>query len=48
MHDRNAPFEDMLGTALVLHANGSASRMTIRPDDTMQFLDVMPPVTQKE
>jgi hypothetical protein len=46
-HDRNAPFEQMLGTALVLHANGSADRMTIRPDDTTQIMTVMPPVSNR-
>lgn len=46
-HDRNAPFEQMLGTALVMHANGSADRITIRPDDTTHLMTVMPPIYKR-
>ena len=40
--DRNAPFEQMLGTFLYLHADGSAERVTLRPDQTIEQVEVMP------
>lgn len=46
--DRNAAFEDMLGTALVLQSDGSASRWTARPDDMDDLFDIMPPHAERK
>lgn len=42
--DRNAPFHKMLGTHMDLRADGSVTRVSLRPDDTVHTFDVMPAV----
>lgn len=42
--DRNAPFTQMLGTHMQLNPDGSVTRVSLRPDDTVHTFDVMPPV----
>ena len=41
-HDRNAAWRDMLGTHMQLNPNGSVTRVTLRPDDTVHEMLVMP------
>lgn len=41
--DRSAPFAAMLGTMLQLSPDGSAERITLRPDGTIDIMTVMPP-----
>ena len=40
-HDRNAPYHDMLGTHLALQPDGSATRVTLRPNDETHIMEVM-------
>lgn len=40
--DRNAPFHQMLGTALHLQPNGAVTRVTLRTDDTVHEMEIMP------
>lgn len=40
--DRSAPFAAMLGTMLQLHPSGKAERITLRPDGTLDIMEVMP------
>lgn len=40
--DRNAPFDQMIGTFLQLNADGSAVRVTLRTDGTIDEHEVMP------
>lgn len=46
-HDRNAPFNEMLGTSLHLEPEGGVTRVTIRPDDTEHMFAVMPRVGEE-
>lgn len=40
--DRNASFDSMLGTCLMVYPSGKAERVTTRPDGTTQIMEIMP------
>lgn len=47
-HDRNAPFNDMLGTFMQLHPTGAVDRVTLSPDGTERIMEVMPQIGDDE
>jgi hypothetical protein len=40
--DRNAPFNRLLGTGMLLRSDGSVTRVTINPDGSERHHEVMP------
>lgn len=46
-HNRNAPLHEMLGTFMQLNADGSATRVTYRPDDTVHEFECLPAYKDK-
>lgn len=46
--DRNAPFEQMLGTFMQLDADGMVTRVTLRHDDSVDVMEVMPKIGEEK